>query len=170
MPPNTTQMTIWIALACWFTALCMTEGGRQGKDRSFRAFWTLGFLAYLLHVILAFHLHHDWSHAAAVAEVARQTADTTGFDWGGGIWFNYLFTAAWGIDTIRLWIHSAPSLRAQWLTRLWRGFMFSMIFNATVVFEEGAVRWLGLIACLILVSLHWTRSRKSPDAPTATTA
>jgi len=38
-------------------------------------------------------------------------------------------------------------------------FFFFVVFNATVVFESGAVRWMGLALCVGLASL-WSISRK----------
>jgi hypothetical protein len=44
--------------------------------------------------------------------------------------------------------------RRSWaITAAWHGFMLFIIFNATVVFKTGVVRWAGLVLCLILTGL-----------------
>jgi len=44
--------------------------------------------------------------------------------------------------------------RRWWLTLLWHGFLIFILFNATVVFKDGWIRWVGLLICLSLV-LSW---------------
>jgi len=40
-------------------------------------------------------------------------------------------------------------------------FFFFIVFNATVVFESGAVRWVGLALCVGLASLWWNSRKKN---------
>ena len=162
MPPTATQTTIWLALICWFLATGRRIHCQGREDRTTRLLWTLGFAAYVAHVLLAFHFHHQWSHDAAVEDVAKQTGETTGFHWGGGIWFNHFFTLAWAVDTIHLWLRpDATSVAGQKIRNAWRGFMFFMIFNATVVFEDGFIRWFGLAGCLTIAILLTRELRRS---------
>ena len=87
----------------------------------------LAYALYLAHICLAFDQRYAWSHAIAYAETARQTRELFGLDWGGGIYFNYLFTLLWPIDLV-------------W----WRGpfsagihaFMLFMFLNGVVVFGK----------------------------------
>jgi hypothetical protein len=146
-----TRSTIWLALAGYTLA----EAGRvwarsfpQWEKRA-RWAWTLGGAAYLAHVMAAFHYYHGWSHAAAYAETARQTEAKFGFHWGGGLYFNYFLTAVWLVEIGWWWI--APDQfhrRPRPLTSAVQAFFYFMVFNATVVFPSGPVRWFGLAICL----------------------
>ncbi|MGH9673937.1 MAG: hypothetical protein ACRD44_12215 [Bryobacteraceae bacterium] len=126
-----------------------------------RLAWTAGCLLYLAHVAAAFHFHHDWSHAAAYRATARQTAQTLGVDWGGGLWFNYAFTVAWCADALWWWI--APASRARrprWLAAALHAFLAFMWLNGAVVFASGFVRWLAIGGALLLATLFIRRTRR----------
>ncbi len=115
----------------------------------------------LVHVLLSFHFRHYWSHDAAVIETARQTKELIGWDWGGGVWLNYLLVVVWLGDA--LWLNLAPAhylFRAKWVTYAAQGYLAFMWFNATVVFGSWGARVFGV---LVLVALCWlgrTSSRR----------
>ncbi|MBI3860722.1 MAG: hypothetical protein HY290_02375 [Planctomycetia bacterium] len=116
-----------------------------------------------LHVLCAFAFHHHWSHAEAYDHTARETARKVGIDWGGGIWFNYLFLALWSADVIWWWWKPAEyRSRARWLSVGVQAYLAFIAINATVVFEWGPVRHAGLAAimCLALIAF-WSRPRRS---------
>lgn len=157
------RASIWIALLCYFAAT-LARLFPVEKPQATRWLWTLGCAAYGAHVFCAFQFHHSWSHEAALADTARQTAEVTGWKWGGGIWFNYLFTLAWIADVVRLWRTAppTPSGRLSILIVGWQAFFFFMVFNATIIFESGPVRWLGVAGCLGIAIL-FIRQRRNPD-------
>src|SRR5258707_4655980 len=100
-------MTVWsvriaflfyvVALAAWLT--------RRPAPAKYA--WTAGFLFYLVHVLAAFSAYHHWSHDAAYRETARQTDELFGIDWGGGLYFNYVFTAVLAGDVVPSLLHRA---------------------------------------------------------------
>lgn len=107
-----------------------------------------------VHVVLAFAGPHGWSHAAAVRETARQTAAVYGVNWGGGIYVNYVFVAAWWIEG--LWWRAAPERyfhRSPAITWTLRAFYLLIVFNALVVFAAAARRPLGATLTAALVWL-----------------
>jgi hypothetical protein len=116
--------------------------------------WTFGCVSVLIHVVCAFHYYHNWSHAAAYRETARQTLEVTGFDWGGGLFINYALVAGWIIDVV-WWRRGLDAYRNRpaWLSATWHGFLIFIIFNATVVFKTGPLRWIGLGLCLWMAFL-----------------
>ena len=115
---------------------------------------------FLCHVAASFHFYHDWSHAAAYEHTAEQTAALTGIRWGGGLWLNYLFTLAWIGDVIWWWCRPTSYFaRPVALDVLLHGFMAFLAFNSTVVFETGAVRWVGAAVTLGLIGM-WIAGRK----------
>jgi hypothetical protein len=122
------------------------------SDRSARVTWTIACALYLVHVWAAFQFNHGWSHAAAYQHTASQTAQVTGIRWGGGLYFNYVFTAIWIAD-VSWWWRGLASYRNRsvWINRTIHWFFALMFFNAAVVFATGFVRWFGVAATLALV-------------------
>ena len=157
-----TRITIWLALCAYAASAGMLLLARPGSRWLLhaRAVWTIGCVFFLAHVVCAFRFFHHWSHAAAYDETARQTAAITGLRWGGGIWWNYLFAAAWLADVLWWWLAPGSfARRSPRLNAIWHGFFFFMVFNGTVVFGKGPVRWLGAIICGSLAVLWWRRRR-----------
>ena len=159
-----TRASVWLAIAAYTVgaAMLLVANEQPRVLRWARWAWTIGCGCFLAHVAGAFAYFHHWSHAAAYGETARQTAELTGWRWGGGLYLNYLFALAWLIDV--LWWWCAPERFAQRspkLTALWQGFMFFMVFNGTVVFGRGPVRWFGAMVCGGLVGLHWWQRRRT---------
>ena len=151
-----TRWSVRIALALYVTTfvLRLSDKNRDPQFDLARLAWTAGCVAFLFHVACAFHFYHHWSHAAAYAETARQTAEVVGFDWGGGLYANYAFSAVWLADVFGSWIGPSSYLaRPRWIEWTVQGFMAFIMFNATVVFGHGAIRWAGLAATAILAAL-----------------
>jgi len=155
-----TRVTIWVALAGYAigASFYLLSRGRRRWDEVARTAWTVGCVSILIHVACAFHYYHNWSHAAAYRETARQTAELTGFDWGGGLFINYALVAGWIIDLI-WWRRGLDAYRNRptWLAAIWQGFLIFIIFNATVVFKTGPLRWIGLGLCL-WIAILWLRA------------
>jgi hypothetical protein len=146
-----TRITVWLALAGYAigASVYLLSRGRRSWDAVARMAWTMGLISLLAHVGAAYHFYHNWSQAAAYRETARQTAEVTGLDWGGGLFINYALIIGWVID-VAWWFRGLDSYRnrPRLLAAAWQGFLIFMIFNATVIFENGPLRWIGL--CLYL--------------------
>ena len=85
-------------------------------------------------------------------ETARQTAAVYGINWGGGVYVNYFFVAAWLIEA--WWWRAYPSLyfgRRRAITWALRAFYFVIIVNAAVVFASVPRRALGVVLVGALV-------------------
>lgn len=159
-----TRVTIWVALAgCALAAATGLLAGQQpGWRRRARWAWTIGCAAFIAHVFCAFNYYHAWSHRAAYRETARQTSEVFGLDWGGGVFVGYAFTVGWVADVVWWWLSpESHRRRPQWLTVSWHAFFFFIVFNGTVVFETGLVRWLGLCATLGFLLWWWWWRRPS---------
>jgi len=153
---------IWVALLCYFgvaTGLVLGRGERSGRWG-----WTIGWLSYVVHVGCAFHFYHDWSHAQAYEDTARQTRELFGMDWGGGLYVNYLFTLAWAMDVAWWWWCGERRVNV-WVERSWQGFFFFMVVNATVVFGSGWSRWTGVVGCAVLVGGYVFRRGRNRAGP-----
>jgi hypothetical protein len=118
-------------------------------ERLQRGLWTLGCLLLWAHVACAFSFYHHWSHDDAYLRTARETANTVGINWGGGIYFNYLFLILWAFH-VAWWWSSPASYRARSrVYAVWLDVYLAFIaFNATVVFGHGAVRYFGIAATI----------------------
>ena len=163
-----TRGTVWLALSL-FVASQIVKAARRACESVAAARWlnSFGCAAFLVHVASAFQFYHAWSHSAAYADTARQTAELFGWNWGGGIYFNYLFALLWIGDVAWAWAKpTGYRTRPRWTIRVVRTFVWFMMLNGAVVFARGAVRGYGLILCLALVLCWWpTRKRISrpPD-------
>jgi hypothetical protein len=125
------------------------------RDRWARWLWTAGCAVYLVHVVFAFQFLHHWSHAAAVEHAARRTFEVTGFEFGAGIYVNYVFSVLWFADVAFWWRRSLAGRSIApihyWLVQAIFGFM---MFNATVVFGPAFWKWVAAAALLGIVALR----------------
>lgn len=116
--------------------------------------WACGLA--LLHIAVAFHVGHGWSHESAY----RHTEEVGGF--GPGLYVNYAFAAIWLADGVWAWISLDDYLnRSRWLS--WWVFLFMafIIFNAAVVFGHGTARIVSAGLFLIpLIALGLSRPWK----------
>jgi len=134
------------------------------RTRSIRLYWTLGCLMYWLHWLLAFHYFHDWSHEQAVSHTRARSG------YGFGILFSHLFTLIWTMDVVAWWLVPARYLRRPiWLGTVVHGYLAFIVFQSTVVFATGIVRWCAVLASLLLIAFHllarwraWKCQEKSP--------
>jgi hypothetical protein len=138
------NLMLWLRPAEWTAT---------GRGRLARVCWTMAWFTYLVHLGMAFHFYHNWSHADAV----RHTDLVSGF--GPGIYVSHLFTLAWTADVSWWWL--APSRyagRSPWIDRAVHGFMLFVAFCGTVVYETGFIRWAGaaMFAELALMAI-WAK-------------
>jgi hypothetical protein len=136
-PPDlVTRQTARVAVLLWGIAAAALLTRRRDIGRWA---WTVGCIAYLVHVATAFDQVHNWSHAAAEKHV--QTV--SGF--GSGLFVNYAFTILWCVDVMWWWTNrSGYDTRPKWLDRTIHGFMAIIVFSGTVIYETGFIRWAGI--------------------------
>jgi hypothetical protein len=152
------RATIWLAVAAWVTGEWRRTAARADVNAG-RAPWAVGALAALAHTLLAFHVHHGWSHDAALAATARDTAAVVGWRWGGGLYFNYVFVLLWLADAAWWWLDAASfARRPPYADAAVRFFLWFMFANGAFVFVRGPARWMGLAAA-IAVAWAWYRGR-----------
>ena len=159
-----TRITIWLAILAYAVGSVAFALARRRtrRDSATRIVWTIACLCLVAHVVWAFQFYHGWSHEAAYHETARQTQEVVGLNWGGGLFINYILLAGWIIDVGWWWWSGLNSYRQRpWqLVAAWHGFLIFMIFNATVVFKAGTVRWVGLCICGILGAAWFVIARQ----------
>lgn len=159
-----TRGAAWVALSL-YSASEFARSLPRGKTMEIaaRGLSTLGCATLLAHIICAFQFYHAWSHTAAYADTARQTAALVGWDWGGGLYVNYLFALVWLGEVAWSWCSPRDyNERPKWVTRLVRGFFLFMIVNGAVIFAQGPMRWLGVCLCWLLAGCWWKNSRSKP--------
>jgi len=156
--------TIRLSLFYWWAAVNLLLFLRRDdwpaqteRGQFARMCWTLAWAAYLVHLGMAFHWYHGWSHAAAM----EHTREVSGV--GEGIYVSHLFTLLWTLDVAWWWLQpGAHARRSPWVDRLLHGFMAFVIFNGTVVYETGLIRWAGAAAFAELTAaLIGARMRQS---------
>ena len=132
--------------------------GRQPGQLRLRLSWALGCVLLLLHIAVAFHLGHGWSHAAAW-EHTRQVGG-----YGDGIFVNYAFALVWTADVVWACVAFKSYLaRPRWLNWTIHGFLAFVVFNAAVVFGSWEMRILFALAFLISLAFVWW-TRNAPPA------
>jgi hypothetical protein len=154
-----TRYTVRLSLLYYTAALTLmlrlrpaewTAGG--GRGRLARWCWTLAWAAFVVHLGMAFHHFHHWSHADAV----RRTQEVSGF--GPGVYVSDLFALAWTADVAAWWLRPAwYARRSPWVGRTLHAFMLFIVFNATIVFETGPIRWAGAALFAWLAALAVVR-------------
>jgi hypothetical protein len=152
-----TRNTVRLSLA-WYTAallLMMRLTPRDWKAATrlgalARWCWTWALATFLVHLVMAFHYYHHWSHAHAF-ERTRQISGV-----GEGLYISYLFTALWTADVLFWWLSPAGyAARPAWVDRALHCFMLFVVFNSMVVFEAGLIRWAGLAMFAVLGITWW---------------
>jgi hypothetical protein len=144
-----TRQTARVAVLFWGLAAAALLLGRREFAR---AAWAVGAATFLVHVATAFDRIHGWSHAAAF----RHVESVGGF--GAGVFVSYAFTLVWAADAVWWWLDGAGyARRPAWLDRLVHGFLAFVVFNATVVYEAGFVRWVGVALFILLGLLIFAR-------------
>lgn len=146
----------WMLLAWLLMATAAQKAARLA--------WTLGWVALVAHILIAFGVGHGWSHAAAVEHV-REVGG-----YGEGIAVNYLFAAAWLGDVVWWWGNpTGRANRPRWASWAIHGFLLFVVVNATVVFGQPDRRWwyaggIVLLGCAWLAaSRRWTPFGRSPS-------
>src|SRR5262245_23715451 len=140
-----TRQTARVAVLFWWlaAALLLLE-----QRLLARWTWTLACAAYLGHVATAFDKVHGWSHAAAVRHVEAMS----GF--GSGLFVSYAFSVLWVADVAWWWVdRPGYDRRLVWLDWLVHLFMAVVVFNGTVVYESGFIRWAGAVLFVALGAL-----------------
>jgi hypothetical protein len=139
--------TAFTTFVLWWLAALLALSGRGSLlgAREARIASACGWAVLLLHLAVAFHLAHAWSHAAAVEHVER----ASGF--GAGLYVNYLFAAVWFADAVWAWASFESYLRRpRWVSWSVHAFLTFVMFNAAVVFNTGFTR---AICALLFVAL-----------------
>jgi hypothetical protein len=130
--------SIWPALACGLAAILWNN-----YARGTRALWLVGLVLYLIHVAAAFGFVHEWSHQQAVEFTRLATVETTGWNSGAGLFFNYAFTLAWLIFVAATLSRRTPLPKG--IVSGWQVVFLFMAFNGAVAFARPGARPIGLL-------------------------
>ena len=143
------RTTIWLAVFAWAATEVLRSRGRR---ETARLVWTSGAALLAIHIALAFHYWHGWSHAAAYEATALQSEQLTGVASGWGIYLNYALLAVWSADAVWWW--AAPlayDSRSRAVDRAVFAFFLFMMVNGAVVFATTAMRYAGAAAIAIAI-------------------
>jgi hypothetical protein len=146
-----------LSLLCWTAANVMAARPRAARLAS-----TLGLLAVLAHVALAFEERYAWSHALAASDTARETEAVFGASTGLEIFANYAFVLIWAAELLWAWASLPGYLgRPRRVRDASRALFLVMFGSAAIVFAESAWRLLGALAVLVVVAA-WYRGDETP--------
>jgi hypothetical protein len=122
-----------------------------------RPSWIAGCGLFLVHVAVAFHAAHGWSHQAAMAHVEKSSSV------GEGLFASYAFALIWLFDAL-WWLaaQSSYSRRNRWWSIIIYGAIAFVVFNATVVFGHGLARGLGIAMFVVLAVVKANAAGRSP--------
>jgi hypothetical protein len=150
----------WLSLGAW-AASEWARAAPRGDSRA-RVAFSVGLLALLAHSCIAFDIRYAWSHAAAVADAARQIEAVTGRASSEGFLANYAFLGWWTLEALAWWAWPERYRRRPaplvWASRLVFAFMFA---NGAIVFARGPVRAFAA-AALLVAAWAWTRPSADP--------
>ncbi|WP_157369482.1 hypothetical protein [Zavarzinella formosa] len=156
-----TRWTARVMFLCWTIAVACRI--RLGRTPETRAWWTTGCVAFVIHVATAFARIHGWSHGRAFDHVE----ETSGY--GPGIFVSYLFTLGWIADVLWWWLspggYATRSRRGEIALH---GFFAFIMFNGTVVYETGPIRWVGLAVftgLAVLLAMPIKRDLEPENSP-----
>lgn len=151
-----TRVTIWISIAAYVIGTVAFAARGKPADSLTRVAWTIACAALGVHYLSAFEFFHHWSHQSAYLETARQTEEVFGINWGGGLFINYGMLALWTLDVGWWWLAGLDSYRnrPRSLVFAWHALLIFIIFNATVVFKTGLLRWIGVFVTMTLL-ISW---------------
>ena len=151
------QISIYGSLACYVVAAGLWLSKLQGK--AYRNLWSAGCLLMWAHAFAAFHFYHGWSHQHAVDLTAMETQRVMGVAYGRGIWASYGLLLLWAADVLLCWLMPTSKERSaswqRWFTMLVHAYAFFILFNGTVIFEEGIIRWAGIVGTIWLARMAW---------------
>lgn len=163
-----TRWSVRLAVACYLGRVALDMGlvtpwPARSTMRLARWVWTVGCLLYLVHVLCAFAFFHDWSHSLAYAHTAAQTAAVVGIRWGGGLYFNYVFTLFWLADAAAWWAGDVHThYRRGWYFWTLHVVFAFMVFNATVVFGPPPWRPVAMIVFVTFATAYFLARRARP--------
>lgn len=157
-----TRNTVRLSLAWYAAALVLMMqlaprdwAATTRRGRAARWCWTWGVGCFLVHLAMALHYYHHWSHAQAF----NHTREVSGV--GEGIYVSYLFTWLWIGDAAWWWTRPASyAARPTWIDRTLHAFMLFIVFNGMIVYERGFIRWAG-VAMFITLGFYFL-SRRAP--------
>ena len=156
-----TRWTARIAMMLYALSLARRlNTGWRTPDKTAAALWAAGCGVYLAHFACAFGFYMRWSHAVAFQHTAVRSAEVVGWRFGGGIFFNYAFTAVWLVDAI--WMiagRASYARRPRSYDLLVHGYMAFMALNGVIVFGPSPTREIGAVVLVGLVA-RWFRSRR----------
>lgn len=146
------RYTVRLALA-WYMAVSLLMMRLGPEDwsastmigRIARWCWTWGIVCFVVHLAMAFHFYHFWSHAHAV-KVTREVSGV-----GEGIYALYAFIFLWIVDAVWWWTFPHRyAVRPRRIDYSLHAFLLFIVFNGMVVFERGFIRWAGVAMFIVL--------------------
>jgi len=156
-----TVYSLWVSLGLAGAALAVYAFAHPGAafERHWRLFWTVAYLAYLVHV------------ATALTYLAKLYFTTGLGPYGAALdhlglaiaAVNTLLTVWWGVDVVLSWLTRAPAKWIRWQRLGVHVLALALFFVSASVFRGGFVAVLGwLMLGSVVVTLIWHATMIGP--------
>lgn len=155
------RVSVWIALMAWFlgSAARLLSRERHGRapdvirnasswEQWYRWSWLLSGVMFWLHILASYGVVHGWDHAAALQHTAEESYEVTGIRASWGVYVNFVFAALVLVYPAVILLRNRRIEAIDLLVFL---FLSSIVFSATIVFENGILRIVSSMGFLFLV-------------------
>jgi len=159
------RVSVWLAMLTWFAGAWFRVTSRSIPlqaatvgERAYHWLWLLSGFATWVHVLASYGFVHGWDHQAVLRQTAQESFEVTGLRADWGVYVNFLYA------TVLTLYSGAMVIGGRRLERLdvWvYGFTAFIVFNATVVFKGGWLRWLAGLATSIVLAGHGLAGRRA---------
>lgn len=123
------------------------------RTRRSNLMYALGAAVMGVHILLAYAISHQFSHAAALEHTADETHRVVGLRFAAGLYVNFVFLFIYVVDAYWRWkcgtspLHRTPKSLAFTVD----GFLIAIVLMATIVFEGGWIRYAMLLAIAVVI-------------------
>lgn len=154
------MVPVWIAVAAWFVGATLRCIDSPASRRWFGWSWLLGSVVMWVHIYGSYSEVYEWSHELALLETANESERVTGIRASWGVYVNFGFAMMWSVYSIRVVL---KGLFNSWIDHFVFWFTAVIVLMATVVFEEGVVRYASFagFAAIGFLATPAVRSRLS---------
>gem|GEM_PF-3647945 len=129
---------------------------KSSWERWYRWSWLFSGVMFWLHILASYGVVHGWDHAAALQQTAEESYEVTGIRASWGVYVNFVFAA---LVLVYPAVMLQQNRRIEAIDVLVFLFLSSIVFSATIVFENGFLRIVSLIGFLVLVLIGTATAR-----------
>lgn len=154
------NVSVWLSVACWFAGATIYLIVRKRASIA-SITWAVGVLLMVMHTAASYGYEHDWSHQAALRFTGDESESVTGVRAEWGLYANFLFIFVW-FCLAYVWRKSPLHVTSMRLMMC--VYLGLIVFFATIVFENGWIRFASIAGFLTLVCAGVWRMKRLNDS------